>query len=139
MQCMNEKCDNELSGRQRSFCSDRCRKAVSRTNTSGEPGQTVNPDKVGQGVQFREECVTCENMVDENGVAACEERVSYQPALCSPDRYASRTNPEKLNWGEVMSSAELANAGLKANRVPIPGDFDYEGVCEMVDGVWKVA
>lgn len=42
--------------------------------------------------------------------------------------YHPRTNPERLNWGPRMTRAELDEAGLKANRVPIPGDWDYVGV-----------
>ena len=30
MECMNDYCDNELTGRQRTFCSDKCRKQASR-------------------------------------------------------------------------------------------------------------
>ena len=45
-----------------------------------------------------------------------------------PEMYAPRANPDNLNWGDHMSYDELAMAGFKANRVPIPGDFDYEGV-----------
>lgn len=52
--------------------------------------------------------------------------------------YDSRSKPESLNWGDWMTIAELEQAGLKANRAPIPGDHDYSGVCEEVDGVWQV-
>ena len=41
---------------------------------------------------------------------------------------ARRTNPDSLNWGPHMTSDQLHEAGLKANRVPIPGDWDYVGV-----------
>lgn len=44
-----------------------------------------------------------------------------------PDQYCPRQEPEKLNWGPWLTSKELKQAGLKANRVPIPGDWDYEG------------
>ncbi len=40
-------------------------------------------------------------------------------------KYATRAEPDKLNWGPWMNSQQLAAAGLKANRVPIPGDWDY--------------
>jgi len=52
--------------------------------------------------------------------------------------YAARTNPGLLNWGEPMSLNELKTARLKANRVPIPGDWDYDGCCEKVDDQWQV-
>lgn len=52
--------------------------------------------------------------------------------------YRPRREPHLLNWGPWMNSDQLKQAGLKANRVPIPGDADYVGVCEQVDGVWRV-
>ena len=44
--------------------------------------------------------------------------------------YHPRTHPERLNWGEHMTGAQLEDAGLVANRVSIPGDYDYVGVCQ---------
>ncbi len=44
--------------------------------------------------------------------------------------YASRAIPDRLNWGPWMNSTQLEQAGLKANRVSIPGDWDYEAVTE---------
>ena len=41
---------------------------------------------------------------------------------------ARRTDPDSLNWGEWMTADQLHEAGLKANRVSIPGDWDYVGV-----------
>ena len=41
---------------------------------------------------------------------------------------ARRTNPDSLNWGKWMTMTELKQAGLKANRVSIPGDWGYIGV-----------
>jgi len=46
MKCLNDNCDNVLTGRQRTFCSDKCRKAISRTNKAIEDGrQGVNSDR----------------------------------------------------------------------------------------------
>ena len=59
-------------------------------------------------------------------------------------RYAHRTAPELLNWGESMTADELsrykAKHKLKSyhNRTAIPGDWDYTGCCELVDGQWQV-
>ena len=39
MNCMNKDCDNALIGKQRTYCSDRCRKAVSRTKPDDKVGQ----------------------------------------------------------------------------------------------------
>ncbi len=44
-----------------------------------------------------------------------------------PSKYARRFEPEKLNWSKnVMNEEELKQAGFRANREPIPGDWDYE-------------
>lgn len=34
-----------------------------------------------------------------------------------------------INYGPYMTANQLAAAGLKANRVCVPGDEDYDGVC----------
>ena len=41
-------------------------------------------------------------------------------------RYVRRFEPEKLNWGEPMSDNDLLQAGFRANREPIEGDWDYQ-------------
>ena len=41
-------------------------------------------------------------------------------------RYVRRFKPEELNWGEPMSDNELLQAGFRANREPISGDWDYQ-------------
>ena len=49
-------------------------------------------------------------------------------------KYARRFQPEKLNWSKnKMNEGELEQAGFRANREPIPGDWDYEpeGPCEI--------
>ncbi len=43
----------------------------------------------------------------------------------NPDNYAPRAEPDNLNWGPWMNTAQLETAGLRANRVTIPGDWDY--------------
>jgi len=48
-----------------------------------------------------------------------------------PSKYARRFEPEKLNWSKnKMNESELEQAGFRANRKPIPGDWDYEVVAE---------
>jgi len=43
-----------------------------------------------------------------------------------PSKYARRFEPEKLNWSKnKMNDGELEQAGFRANREPIPGDWDY--------------
>lgn len=46
----------------------------------------------------------------------------------TPKRYRRRSDPEKLNWGEPLAREKLKQAGMRANREPIPGDFDYEEI-----------
>lgn len=43
----------------------------------------------------------------------------------SPKRYCRRFEPEKLNWDKPLSAPQLKQAGLRANRKPIPGDYDF--------------
>jgi hypothetical protein len=52
---------------------------------------------------------------------------SLEHYQANPDQYAARTNPELLDWGKPMTLNELNKAKLKANRVTIPGDWDYTG------------
>ena len=42
-------------------------------------------------------------------------------------KYATRTSPDSLNWGGPLSWNELQKRKLVANRVTIPGDWDYDG------------
>jgi hypothetical protein len=53
-------------------------------------------------------------------------------------RRQRRSNPTSLNYGDYMTSDQLAANKLKANRVPIPGDSDYVGCCVKIDGQWQV-
>jgi len=59
-------------------------------------------------------------------------------------QYATRTNPELLNWCEPMTADELHSYAFKHklphyhNRQPIPGDHDYKGACELVGTTWRV-
>ena len=51
-----------------------------------------------------------------------------------PSKYARRFEPEKLNWSKnEMNDKELKQAGFRANRKPIPGDWDYEDVSVPVE------
>jgi len=43
-----------------------------------------------------------------------------------PKRYRRRYEAERLNWGTHLDAPHLKQAGFRANRKPIPGDFDYE-------------
>ncbi len=54
--------------------------------------------------------------------------VGLDDYLSRPEAYIPRREPDKLNWGPWMDVAGLEQAGLKANRAAIPGDWDYVGV-----------
>ncbi len=54
--------------------------------------------------------------------------LSLQHYQDNPDLYHPRSEPELLNWGKWMNTEDLKKNGFKANRVPIPGDFDYVGM-----------
>ena len=52
-----------------------------------------------------------------------------------PSKYARRFEPEKLNWSKnEMNDEELKQAGFRANRKPIPGDWDYREVESLPPG-----
>ena len=42
-----------------------------------------------------------------------------------PKRYHRRFDPERLNWDKPLNAPQLKQAGLRANRVSIPGDWDF--------------
>ena len=93
--------------------------------------------------QRKRDSVTPKNVT---GVTADDERdtpaiahvtdlpVGLEHYYANPDMYAHRAHPDELNWGKWMNSHELEQAGIRANRVPIPGDWDYEGVCSPAPG-----
>ena len=109
MKCKN--CDNELTGRQQGHCSDRCRMALKRT----QPEQ----------VKVEHETRTA---LDANAGPPQIGRPDLEHYQSNPEMYATRTNPEKLNWGPWLGSVDLKARSFVANRVSIPGDWDYKGV-----------
>ncbi len=101
--CVN--CDNEAKGRSK-YCSDRCKVAHNRNKSVTDVTVTV-------------ESVT---------VPPVTVTASIEHYYEHPDLYITRAHPERLNWGEYMNYSQLQDAGLNANRVSIPGDWDYDGV-----------
>ena len=43
----------------------------------------------------------------------------------TPKRYRRRYQPERLNWSAELTAKQLKQAGLRANRESIPGDWDF--------------
>lgn len=51
-------------------------------------------------------------------------------------KYTRRFQPEKLNWSaNKMNEEELKQAGFRANREPIPGDWDFGEVKDEADAL----
>lgn len=106
-------CNSPITGKQ-TYCSPKCRKAANRAK--------CDTPTVTNGSVTQPEPVT----VDEPGVVI-HDGPSITHYNSNPAKYAPRTNPNKLNWGKWMSGEQLAHFELVANRVPIPGDWDYTG------------
>ena len=106
MECMN-KCGNELTGRQKTYCSDKCRKQAGRNSDkpNSDTAQEQTRTSVVRPANFGEpdcECMHCQtNRV--NG------------------------NRHVINHGAWKPAKELGKKEL--NRVTLPGDVDYDGVC----------
>lgn len=104
MKC--KQCNVEISNRAK-FCSDKCRMQFKRSQPE-QKANKLNP-----------------NTEPEQIVG----RASYEHYLAYPELFAKRSFPDKLNWGVWMNYKDLKKVHLVANRVPLPGDFDYVGVC----------
>ena len=143
--CLRDGCKNMLTGKQR-FCSDKCRKAASRT---GNPDKPKSDTEVGQDVlvnsgphEYNHPSLIIPELdpnfspityihPDQAGSLKEDwvEPASLEDYNDNNDRkYITRANPDKLNWGPWMTTEELVAAGFRANRVSIPGDWDYVGV-----------
>ncbi len=140
MKCMYSKCDNELIGRKKTYCSDRCRKAQSRTETGSKVGQnetrTQSRTKVTELVK---------QVADRGGevlfktVKGKVQDVHITPAIsnfgqsdcqcqhCQNNRAIFKGEKYVINHGPYKSAGQLGEKEL--NRVSLPGDPDYDGVC----------
>jgi hypothetical protein len=138
---MNCICGIELSGKQR-FCSDKCRKRTSRTNSDKINAPESNmKDELGQvGHNVPPEIVRIEPELVQNATRT-DELVRTQ-SRNKPDNYGQdncqcyhcktsriNKNPKRFNHGDYMTAQELALNGYDLNRVTLPGDVDYGGVC----------
>lgn len=98
MKCLN--CDKPVTGKSK-YCSGACRTAWSRKSVT--PNETVTAESVTK-------------------VASLEDYQGH------PEDYARRTNAVILNWGPWLNREQLERSDYIANRVTIPGDWDYSGV-----------
>ncbi len=66
-----------------------------------------------------------EALVIAEKVAPNPEKASYEDYIARPYAYHRRLGAERLNWGEHLDGKQLLQAGLKTDRVAIPGDWDF--------------
>ena len=116
MKCKWTDCENDARAKS-PFCSATCKKRYQRASGTDVPPE-VGQGQVGQTPDVPP--ASLEDYTDDHG-----------------RKYVPRNEPVLLNWGPgLMNRQQLEKAGLKANRVAMPGDWDYDGVCEKVGGVW---
>ena len=107
-ECKRDGCSNDKQGKS-SYCSESCKTLYNRNKRNTGTG-TSQPEQQP------------------------EQAVNRLGNESDSKTYATRTNPDLINYGEPMSPYQLEKAGLKANHVSIPGDSDYTGVCRQVEG-----
>lgn len=157
-----KQCSNEVvstGNRVKEYCSDACRKKWNRTQSQLKPDtiQTGQPKADTASIKIERYASypgdpdykpkasvtplregTIPSLAVEQSQMITPEPTALDHYYANPDMYVTRNNPELLNWGKPMLLMGLQQAGLKANRVPIPGDHDYAGCCEQVEGKWQV-
>lgn len=122
MKCKNEACENELTGRQKTYCSDKCRKIQTRTESRTNESRTKCDElKVSEFESTVE-------VVEFTG----QDEPCLQPGYVCPIPEDKRK--PYINYGPYMTANELAAAGLRFNRVSVPGDEDYAGAAERKAG-----
>ncbi len=128
MECMN-KCGTELTGRQKRFCSDKCRMAQTRTKSNaqqaGERPNANKPEqaKVEQTNPNKVDLATCSDSRLEQHYAkpANFGQPDCQCQMCRTNRVNG--NKHTINHGAYKQSHELYEHEL--NRVTLPSDADY--------------
>jgi len=124
MECMNE-CGTELTGRQKRFCSDKCRMARSRTKSNAQQAaQRTKSNKPEQIHPLKVEQTKLEHQSRTKptnyGLDDCECQ------HCKTNRFNG--NKHTINHGAYKRSHELGEHEI--NRVSLPGDVDYTGVAK---------
>ena len=125
MECINKDCNNVVSGRSK-YCSAACKQAHHRNRN------TVTDESVTQTVTSATVTPIAGSTVTHADPQETLTGIDHYYA--HPELYVPRREPERMNWDKHMTMAELEQAGLKCNRVSIPGDFDYEVLRMAQDG-----
>ena len=113
MECDN-KCGKELVGKQKRFCSDRCRKQSLRAAMARLKSDT-NSDKIQPG-----QANSDKPLIENFGQPDC------QCQMCKTNRVNG--NKHIINHGEWQQAGKLRPNEL--NRVTLPGDLDYTSKCK---------
>ena len=150
MKCLN--CGNKFEAKRATakYCSDACRQRAKRLSVTEV---SVTELSVTEDI----ECVTrplsgaraTQEAIDElesgggevvDFEAIAPDYIEYMGKIDTEQqaRRDRRSNPDSLNYGGWMNADQLKEAKLTSNRAPIPGDSDYQGCCEYVDGRWVV-
>ena len=133
MECKNETCSiNVVStgNRVKEFCSARCRMQHKRSKANIQSEQIQSEQE--QPAQSEQDIIT-----EVTVPSVTPPRVAPTQAFCVSDGRPSI--PDTLNYGHYVTAPQLKQAGFKSNRVSIPGDHDYKGVCKQQGSVWQVA
>ncbi len=139
----------ELKGRLKEFCSDKCRMQFKRKSNSkpeqAKVEQITTPYRAARapGPQFpiRDELKQVPDLpagINEEMYGDSLTPGSLQHYYQYPDKYCPRQEPEKMNWGPWMTTEQLKQAGLRANRTPLPGDWDWEGNVKDIEYQFRV-
>lgn len=146
-------CDTEivqLGNRMREYCNNKCRMAYKRRRAKLQAvltEQNLNPNTVqSEQIQSEQPKRTDSNsdrasrtVLKSETISRVFDRlatraVSLADYQSHPEDYATRTNPELINWGPWLNMAQLEahkrmyKLSKYHNRSPIPGDWDYVGV-----------
>ena len=100
--------------------SDKCKycKAVLRKELNSDPHYCSGKCRKLDGAEPLPEQVAEES----KSVIVMASLADYRK---NPNKYHRRFDPEKLNWGEPLTTIQLKQAGFRSNRKPIPGDWDF--------------
>ena len=121
--CRFKACDNFVTGRQ-VFCSDRCRKAQSRTDNLDKPnsdtqvGQGLTRVERSQAEDFERQCMNASAVLLPTNFG----QPDCQCQHCKGDKVKS--GKLVLNHGPYKTHDQLAHN--ERNRQTLPGDAEYD-------------
>ena len=99
MECMNDNCTNALTGRQRRFCSDKCRKAQNRTDKANEDApEWTNPDRLVVNTQPGHKADKIEGL----------KKITDNTWAETADAHFNRVHPEVV-WESEPSAVEAVD------------------------------